>query len=184
MATTTFNGPVRSEKGFQVAIKNTSTGAYTTRYSSVKPDLTGLSLSDVATGTTVTLVVDTISYMNYTGLAAATCTLPAAAQGSIVVYVQAKDTAGGTAKLIFDCAGSDVIKTGSIIESRAASEVSFDSSAASETSLEYTPADVATNLFTTGSKIYFVCFEKGTWTIGYDFASDALAVTGAFAFAS
>jgi len=81
MASTTFNGPVRSGKGFQVAIKNTSTGAYTTRYSSVKPDLTGLSLSDVATGTTVTLVVDTISYMNYTGLAAATCTLPAAAQG-------------------------------------------------------------------------------------------------------
>ena len=45
-------------------------------------------------------------------------------------------------------------------------------------------ADVATNLFTTASKIYFVCFEKGTWTISYDFASDALAVTGAFAFAS
>jgi len=103
---------------------------------------------------------------------------------SIVVYVQAKDTEGGTAKLIFDCAGSDVFKTGSIIESRAASEASFDASIANETSLEYTPADVATNLFTTGSKIYFVCFEKGTWTIGYDFASDALAVTGAFAFAS
>jgi len=184
MATTTFNGPVRSEKGFQVAIKNSTTGAYTTRYSGPKPDLTGLSLSDVATGTTVTLVVDTISYMNYTGLAASTCTLPAAAQGSIVVYVQAKDTVGGTAKLIFDCAGSDVYKTGSIIESRAASEVSFDTSAASETALEFTPADVATNLFTTASKIYFVCFEKGTWTISYDFASDALAVTGAFAFAS
>ncbi len=27
MASTTFNGPVRSEKGFQVATKNTSTGA-------------------------------------------------------------------------------------------------------------------------------------------------------------
>ena len=27
MAKTTFNGPVRSEKGFQVATKNTSTGA-------------------------------------------------------------------------------------------------------------------------------------------------------------
>jgi hypothetical protein len=34
MATTTFNGPVRSEKGFQVATKNTSTGAFTTRMSS------------------------------------------------------------------------------------------------------------------------------------------------------
>jgi len=29
MANTTFNGPVRSEKGFQVATKNTSTGAIT-----------------------------------------------------------------------------------------------------------------------------------------------------------
>ena len=184
MATTTFNGPVRSEKGFQVATKTAGTGAIATRYSSQLPDMTGLSTSDVATGTTITLAVDTISFVNYTGAAACTATLPAAAAGSVVVYAQSKDTEGGTAKLIFDCAGSDVFKTGSIIESRAASEVSFDSSAASETSLEYTPADVATNLFTTGSKIYFVCFEKGTWTIAYDFASDALAVTGAFAFAS
>jgi hypothetical protein len=51
MATTTFNGPVRSEKGFQVATKNTSTGAITTRMSSGMPDLTGLSISDVATAT-------------------------------------------------------------------------------------------------------------------------------------
>ena len=49
MASTTFNGPVRSEKGFQVATKNTSTGAFTTRMSSGMPDLTGLSISDVAT---------------------------------------------------------------------------------------------------------------------------------------
>ena len=48
MATTTFSGPVRSEKGFQVATKNSSTGAITTRYSSQLPDLTGLSLSDVS----------------------------------------------------------------------------------------------------------------------------------------
>ena len=50
MASTTFNGPVRSEKGFQVATKNTSTGAITTRMSSGMPDLTGLSIADVATG--------------------------------------------------------------------------------------------------------------------------------------
>ena len=29
MASTTFNGPVRSEKGFQVATKNATTGAIT-----------------------------------------------------------------------------------------------------------------------------------------------------------
>ena len=61
MASTTFNGPVRSEKGFQVATKNTSTGAFTTRMSSGMPDLTGLSISDVATASTLTLAADTIS---------------------------------------------------------------------------------------------------------------------------
>ena len=184
MANTTFNGPVRSEKGFEVATKNTTTGAVTTRYSSQHPDMTGLSLSDVATSSTITLAADTISYVNYTGAAACAATLPAATAGTVVVYAQAKDTAGGTATLSFDCAGSDVYKTGSIIESRGSSEVSFDSSAASETLLTFTPANAATNLFTTGSKIYFVCYEKGTWTIAYDLASAAAAVTGAFAFAS
>ena len=53
MASTTFNGPVRSEKGFQVATKNTSTGAFTTRMSSGMPDLTGLTKNDLATSSTV-----------------------------------------------------------------------------------------------------------------------------------
>ena len=184
MANTTFNGPVRSEKGFQVATKNTTTGAVTTRYSSQLPDLTGLSLSDVATSSTITLAADTISYVNYTGAAACAATLPAASAGTVVVYVQTKDTAGGVATLSFDCAGSDVYKTGSIIESTGSSEVSFDSSAANETLLTFTPADAATNLLTTSGKIYFVCYEKGTWTIAYDMASAAAAVTGAFVFAS
>ena len=184
MANTTFNGPVRSEKGFQVATKNTTTGAVTTRYSSQLPDLTGLSLSDVATSSTITLAADTITYVNYTGAAACAATLPAATAGTVVVYAQAKDTAGGTATLSFDCAGSDVYKTGSIIESRGSSEVSFDSSAANETLLTFTPADAATNLFTTGSKIYFVCYEKGTWVISYEMGGAADATTGAFAFAS
>ena len=70
MASTTFNGPVRSEKGFQVATKNTSTGAITTRMSSGMPDLTGLSISDVATASTLTLAADTISVVNYAGGAA------------------------------------------------------------------------------------------------------------------
>ena len=42
MANTTFSGPVRSEAGFQVATKNNTTGAFTTRYSSAMPDMTGL----------------------------------------------------------------------------------------------------------------------------------------------
>ena len=184
MASTTFNGPVRSEKGFQVATKNATTGAVTTRMSSGMPDLTGLSIADVATATSITLADNTISVIDYTGAAAATCTLPAAAQGSVVVYCQAKDTTGGTATLVFDAAGSDVWATGSVIESRGSSEVTFDTSAAGETQLVFTPADAATNLFTTGSMIAFICYEKGTWHIASKMGGAADATTGAFAFAA
>jgi len=184
MASTTFNGPVRSEKGFQVATKNATTGAVTTRMSSGMPDLTGLSIADVATATNITLADNTISVINYTGAAAATCTLPAATQGTIVVYAQAKDTTGGTATLVFDAAGSDVWATGSVIESRATAEVTFDTSAANETKLTFTPANAATNLFTTGSMVAFICYEKGTWHIASKMGGAADATTGAFAFAA
>ena len=184
MASTTFNGPVRSEKGFQVATKNTSTGAFTTRMSSGMPDLTGLSVSDVATATSITLAADTISVINYTGAAAATCTLPAATQGTVVVYCQAVDTTGGTNTLVFDAAGSDVWATGSVIESRASSEATFDVSAAGETKLTFTPANAATNLLTIGGQIAFICYETGTWHIASSLARETTQTTGAFAFAS
>ena len=184
MATTTFNGPVRSEKGFQVATKNSTTGIITTRQSSGMPDLTGLSIADVATATNLTLAADTISVVNYTGAAAATCTLPAATQGSIVIYCQSKDTTGGTATLVFDAAGSDVWATGSVIESRGSSEVTFDTSAANETKLTFTPANATTNLLTTGGMIAFICYEKGTWHIATKLAAETTQVTGAFVFAA
>ena len=63
--------------------------------------------------------------------------------------IRDRDTAGGVLTLTFDAAGSDVFATGSLIESRAAAEVTFDTSAAGETQLVYTPANAATNLFTT-----------------------------------
>jgi len=184
MASTTFNGPVRSEKGFQVATKNATTGAITTRMSSGMPDLTGLSVSDVATATSLTLAADTISIVNYTGAAAATCTLPAATAGTVVVYAQAVDTTGGTAVLTFDAAGSDVWATGSVIESRGSSEVTFDTSAAGETKLTFTPANATTNLLTVGGQIAFICYETGTWHIATSLARETTQVTGVFAFAA
>ena len=184
MASTTFNGPVRSEKGFQVATKNTTTGAITTRMSSGMPDLTGLSVSDVATATSITLAADTISVINYTGAAAATCTLPAATAGTVVVYCQAVDTTGGTNTLVFDAAGSDVWATGSVIESRASSEADIDISTAGETQLVFTPANAATNLLTIGGQIAFICYETGTWHIASSLARETTQTTGAFAFAS
>ena len=185
MATTTFNGPVRSEKGFQVAIKNTSTGAYTTRYSGPKPDLTGLTATVRATATSITYVKNVITINNYTGGAAQTVTLPTATQGDIVVHAQSKDTtSGGTAALVFDCAGSDVFATGSIVESTAAAVMTMDTSIASETKLTFTPAAAATNILTIGCYLYFTCFETGTWTFAYDLAKHELATTGTFAWAA
>jgi hypothetical protein len=46
MANTTFNGPVRSTKGFQIATRDASSDVETTRMSSGMPDLTGLTLTD------------------------------------------------------------------------------------------------------------------------------------------
>ena len=184
MASTTFNGPVRSEKGFQVATKNATTGAVTTRMSSGMPDLTGLSISDVATASTLTLAADTISVVNYTGAAACAATLPAATAGTVVVYAQAVDTTGGTATLSFDCAGSDAYATGSVIESRGSSEVTFDTSASGETLLTFTPANATTNLLTVGGQIAFICYEDGTWHIASSLARETTQVKGAFAFAS
>jgi hypothetical protein len=184
MASTTFNGPVRSEGGFQMATKNATTGAITTRMSSGMPDLTGLVLADTATGANISIADGIIAVVDYTGAAACAVALPAATRGAIAVYVQAKDTAGGTNTLTFNAAGTDVWATGSLIESRNSNEVTFDTSAAGETQLVFTPADAATNCFTTGSKIAFMCYETGTWTIASEMTGAAAAVTGAFAFAA
>ena len=182
MANTTFSGPVRSLHGFEMATKNATTGAVTTRMSSGMPDLTGLLFADTATGANITIADGIIASVNYTGAAACAVALPAATRGAIAVYVQSKDTAGGTATLTFNAAGTDVWATSSIIESRAANEVTFDTSTAGETQLVFTPADAATNCFTTGSKIAFMCFEDGVWTIASEMSGAADATTGAFAF--
>ena len=52
----------------------------------------------------------------------------------------------------------------SVIESRLTSEVTFDTSAAGETLLVFTPKR-SNKLFTTGSMIAFICYEDGTWHI-------------------
>ena len=184
MANTTFNGPVRSEKGFEVATKNATTGAFTTRYSSAMPDMTGLTLTDLATGANITLINNSMNVTNYTGAAAAVAALPTATQGDVCVYVQAVDTTGGTNTLTFNAAGTDVWATGSVIESRAGGEVTFDISTAGETQLVFTAAAAATNLLTTGSMIAFICYETGTWTIASKMGGAADATTGAFLFAA
>jgi len=173
MAQTTFSGPVLSQNGAGFL-------------GSIVPGLTGLTATTVATATTLTYAVNTITVNNYTGAAAQTVTLPAAIAGSVVVHAQSVDTTGGTAKLIFDCAGTDVFATKSIIESRATSILTLDTSTAGETSLEYTPANAVTNLFSQGSYLYFSCAQDGIWTIAYKMQPNpaSTGLTGAFAFAA
>jgi len=182
MATTTFNGSVRSEKGFQQVNKNTSTGAYTARTLGLKPDLTSLTATVVATSTPLTYAANVITVNNFSGGAAQAVTLPAATVGTVVVHAQSDSSGSGTATLTFTCAGSDVYRTGSKMESRATGAVqTIDTSAASETILTYTPASAATNSLTHGCYLYFTCFENGTWNFAYDLSTANDADTGAAA---
>jgi len=184
MANTTFNGPVRSENGFQSVVKNATTGAYTPTYIGTKFDFEGMSFAATATGASVTLVADTVHTVNFTGAAAGGFTLPAATAGIKVAFVQSVDTAGGVNAATINCAGSDVWSTGTVIESRTASAVVYDTSTAGETALVFTPADAATNLVTTGSILYFICWDAGTWHVAFDGAKAAAAVTGTLLFAA
>ena len=182
MANTSFNGPVRSEKGFQQINKAASTGVITKRFLGTKPDLTSLTATVVATAGSLTYTANVITVNNYTGAAAQAVTLPSATVGTVVVHAQSDDTTGGVLALTFTCAGSDVYRTGSKVESRTAGAAStIDTSAASETILTYTPAAAATNSLTHGCFIYFTCYEKGTWDFAYDFANGPTFDTGAAA---
>jgi hypothetical protein len=185
MGTTTFNGAVRSEKGFQQINKADSTGVITARTLGMKPDLTSLTATAVATGTSLTYTDNVITINDFTAAAAQAVTLPAASVGSVVVHFQSKDVAHGTlATLSFDCAGSDVFRTDSKVETTSGAEATIDTSIANETLLTYTPVNAATNILTVGCYIYFTCFEAGKWNIATDFAKYTTATAGTFLFAS
>ena len=182
MANTTFNGPVRSEKGFAQINKAASTGVITSRVLGMKPDLTSLTATVVATSTPLTYAANVITVNNYSGGAAQAVTLPAATAGTVVVHAQSDSSGSGTAILTFTCAGSDVFRTGSKMESRASGTVqTISTSAATNTILTYTPASAATNSLTHGFYLYFTCFENGTWNFAYDLSTANDADTGAAA---
>ena len=213
MANTTFNGTVRSTSGFSDITKD-SVGNVTTNstysenasvggtlavtgnttltgnltvagsvFSGGMPTLGGLTVTAKATSGTVTYVAG-ININPFTGGAQQVTTLPAATAGTVVVHAQSVDTTGGTAFLSFDCAGSDAYETGSVIESRTSSAVTFDASTAGETLLKYTPANATTNLFSIGSYIYFTCTTAGLWNVAYNFQHLGAGTTGTFVFAA
>jgi hypothetical protein len=197
MANTTFSGAVRSENGFQVITKDADTGAVTTQTTldangnfttdvlgiNIQPTLAGQTVTAKATGATITYVAG-INVNPFTGAAQQITTLPAATVGVVCIHAQSKDTAGGTAFLRFDCAGTDAFATGSVIESTATNALTFDVSTAGETELKFTPANAATNCMSTGSRIYFYCTTAGIWNISTDLDSIGTGVTGVFAFAA
>ena len=202
MANTTFTGPVRSEGGFQDVTKNTTTGVYTTNstydndatiggnltvagsiFSGGIPTLKGLTVTAKATGATISYVAG-ININPFTGAAQQVTTLPAATVGVVCVHAQSVDTTGGTNFLSFDCAGSDAYETGSVMESRTSSAVTFDASTAGETLLKFTPANAATNLMSIGSYIYFTCTTAGLWNVSYNLQGLGAATTGTFVFAA
>ena len=202
MGNSTFSGPVRSQDGFQSITTNTSTGADTTNstygtnatiggdltvagsvFSGGMPTLGGLTVTAKATSATVSYVAG-ININPFTGATQQVTTLPAATVGVVCIHAQSVDTTGGTNFLSFDCAGSDAYETGSIIESRTSSAVTFDASTAGETLLKFTPANAATNLMSIGSYIYFTCTTAGLWNVSYNFQHLGAGTTGTFAFAA
>ena len=202
MGNATFSGPVRSQDGFQSITTNTSTGADTTNstygtnatiggdltvagsvFSGGMPTLGGLTVTAKATGATISYVAG-ININPFTGGAQQVTTLPAATVGVVCIHAQSVDTTGGTAFLSFDCAGSDAYETGSVIESRTSSAVTFDTSDAGETLLKFTPANATTNLMSIGSYIYFTCTTAGLWNVSYNFQHLGAGTTGTFVFAA
>ena len=202
MGNSTFSGPVRSQNGFQDITTSTTTGEVTVNstynndatiggdltvagsvFSGGMPTLGGLTVTAKATSGTVTYVAG-ININPFTGGAQQVTTLPAATVGVVCIHAQSVDTTGGTAFLSFDCAGSDAYETGSIIESRTSSAVTFDASTAGETLLKFTPANAATNLMSIGSYIYFTCTTAGLWNVSYNLQGLGAATTGTFVFAA
>ena len=148
------------------------------------PSLVGMTATATATAGTIAAVKDVIAVNPFTGAAAQAVTLPAADIGTRVVYALTVDTTGGTATLSFDCAGTDVYRTGSVVESRATNALTYDTSTAGETLLTFTPAAAVTNYISQGSKFIFWCTEDGVWDVHLEAKSNpaSTGLTGATAF--
>ena len=148
------------------------------------PSFDGLTVASVATAATINAVKDQVSVNPFTGAAAQAVTLPSAVEGSVVVFVMSVDTTGGTDALSFACSGTDVFRTGSVVETRAVNVLAYDTSEANETTLTYTPANAVTNYISQGSKFTFWCSDNGVWNVSLEAKANpaSTGLTGATAF--
>ena len=99
--------------------------------------------------------------------------------------IQIAELMDSTDAATFDCAGTDVLRTGSIIETRDTNKVAYDTSTAGETRVVMTPT--ATNSFVDlGTIFIFSCLENGIWDVEMWPNPDpaGTGLTGTVAFAS
>jgi len=188
MANTTFNGPVQSQHGFITITRNPTTGTDFPNFLGTKPDFTGLTAASVSAAASVQFTRNTVNAVNHTGGAATGIVLPDVSTENLVnswaVYTQAVDTLTGVNDLTFSTTGTDVFRTGSVLESRAVGLLTYVTSAANNNTITFTGAGAATNHITIGCNVYFTCTEKGIWNVNADFAKDPLAVTGVVAWST
>ena len=136
-----------------------------------------------------TVVFNKVNSPTYTGASAVTATLPAAKAGGVCVFSMADDPKGGTAVLTIDCAGTDVFETGCVVPTTSSNKITYDVSAADETSIVYTPTNDAVNMLSFGSTIEFACERDGYWYVNVgtwqsDIGVTNGAATGTLLFAS
>ena len=152
-------------------------------------DYTGLSVGTPSVGSNAnTLVANEVNLQTYTGAAALTSTLPAATAGVVVVLIMTEDAAGGVNTMTIDCAGTDAFRTASVIPTTSSNKMSYDVSAADETSIVFTPTNDTVNFLSYDSSFVFTCLEDGLWNVNVNAKADigvtAGAATGTLLFAS
>ena len=146
-----------------------------------RPFVQGLTYATAADGA-LGPSINTLTAWAFTSTARVV-TLPAAAVGGRVA-IQLSTLLTGTGAITVNCAGSDVWRTGSLIESRAANLVTYDTSTVGETQLVLTPT--ANNCyFDLGSVLLFTCMSGGVWDVEFmtqpDPAGTGLTGTAAWA---
>ena len=150
----------------------------------------GLSVGAPTVGSSAcTLVINQVNSPVYTGGAALAAALPAAKAGNVCVFSFADDPAGGTGALTLNCAGTDKWETGCVVPTTSSNKITYDVSAASETSLVFTPSNDTLNFLSFGAVIEFACERDGYWYVNVrnynsDIGVTAGAATGTLLFAA
>jgi hypothetical protein len=162
-------------------VQSSGTGVFFESTAIKKPTIFGLAYA-AATDAAIGPAANTLTAWSFVG-SAADIDLPAAVAG-VRVAVQFAALLTGTGTVDVDLAGTDVFRTGSLIESRNSNKVVYDTSTAGETKLTLTPT-AAHCYWDLGSVLIFTCLDTGVWDVEFitkpDPAGTGLTGTAAFA---